>query len=75
MEYRMTITPAFEAGNHSITFEFETAGQMLAAQNTAADLLLFLQNTAGVMDDYSNVFCLEEMIEGEWEEYDDLTAF
>lgn len=71
MNYRMTIHPALEAGNHTVKFGFETAEQMIAAKDVAAGLLLFLQDTAGVMKDYSNVFFLEEKINGEWEEYEE----
>jgi len=71
MKYRMTIYPALEAGNHTVEFGFETADQMLVAKDVAAGLLLFLQDTAGVMKDYSNLFILEECIDGEWEEYDE----
>lgn len=71
MKYRMTIIPALEAGNHEVKFGFETAEQMLCAQEVAAGLLLFLQDTAGVMEDYSNVFILKEEIDGEWQEYEE----
>lgn len=71
MKYRMTIHPALEAGNHTVKFGFETAEQMIVAKDVAAGLLLFLQDTAGVMKDYSNVFFLEELVDGEWEEYEE----
>jgi len=71
MDYKMTIYPAIEAGNPAKVFMFETAEQMSAAKDTAADLLLFLQEQAMVMDDYSNMFLLEENIDGEWEEYEE----
>lgn len=71
MKYRMTIHPALEAGNHAVKFGFETAEQMVVAKDVAAALLLFLQDTAGVMKDYSNVFILEELVDGEWEEYEE----
>jgi len=72
MKYRMTIYPAIEHGNHAVKFGFETADQMVAAKDVVAGLLLFLQDTAGVMKDYSNVFCLEQLFDGEWEEYEEL---
>lgn len=71
MKYRMTIHPALEAGNHTVKFGFETAEQMVVAKDVAAGLLLFLQDTAGVMEDYSNVFFLEELVDGEREEYEE----
>lgn len=71
MKYRMTIHPAIEAGNHTVRFGFETAEQMIVAKDVVAGLLLFLQDTAGVMKDYSNAFFLEELVDGEWEEYEE----
>ena len=71
MKYRMTIHPALEAGDYIVKFGFETAEQMVVAKDVAAGLLLFLQDTAGVMKDYSNVFFLEELVDGEWEEYEE----
>ncbi len=71
MKYRMIVYPAVEAGNPSIRFGFETAEQMVVAKDTAAGLLLFMQDQAKVMDDYSNMFMLEELVSGEWEEYEE----
>lgn len=70
MNYQLTIFPAIEAGNPSIEFMFETAEQMVTAKDTAADLLLFMQDKAKVMDDYSNIFLMEEKVDGDWEEYE-----
>ena len=69
MDYKMEVFPALEAGNPRIRFLFETAEQMVAAKDTAADLLLFLQDQAKVMPDYSNMFVLEEKQDGEWVEF------
>jgi hypothetical protein len=74
MKYRMTIHPALEAGNHTVKFGFETAEQMIVAKYVAAGLLLFLQDTAVVIKDYSNVFFLEELVDGEWEEYEEFDS-
>lgn len=71
MNYRMTIYPAIEAGNPSVAFMFETAEQMICAKNACADLLLFIQDGAHVMKDYSNEFILEKKAGLEWEEYDE----
>ena len=71
MKYRMTIFPALEAGNFDIKFGFETAEQMITGKDIAAGLLLYLQDEAHVMKDYSNVFLLEEYIDGEWQEYEE----
>ncbi len=71
MNFKMTVHPAIEAGNPSIRFAFETAEQMVIAKDTAAGLLLFLQDQAQVMEDYSNMFILEEKVDGEWEDYEE----
>jgi hypothetical protein len=71
MNYKMTVFPAIEAGNPSVRFLFETAEQMVCAKDTAAGLLLFMQDQAQVMDDYSNMFVLEEKVNGDWEEYEE----
>lgn len=71
MKYRLTIWPALEVVTQEIEFLFETAEQMLASKNTCADLLLFMQDKIKVMPDYSNTFDMEELIDGEWEEYED----
>jgi len=68
MKYALTIYPAVEAGNPSKRFMFETAAEVEAASNTCADLLLFMQDMAKVMDDYSNMFVIEQKINGEWVE-------
>jgi hypothetical protein len=70
MKYRMHIYPAMEDSAHGITFTFETAEQMIVAKECCANLLLFVQDELKVMKDYSNSFELEEIIDGEWEEYE-----
>ena len=70
MNYRLTIYPAMELGNELYKiFTFETEGEMLTARDSMADLLLFLQDQAKVMHDYSNLFVLEQQLEGEWTDY------
>ena len=71
MNYKMTIFPAIEAGNPSITFPFETAEQMVVSRYTASALLLFMQDQAKVMEDYSNIFLMEEKVDNEWQEYEE----
>jgi hypothetical protein len=68
MNFRLIIYPAIEAGNPSTRFLFETRAELDAALNSCAGLLLFMQDMAKVMDDYSNCFICEESIDGEWEE-------
>jgi len=64
----MTITPALEKTIKSKVFYYETYEQMIVAKDTAADLLLFLQDDLSIMTDYSNDFYLQELIGGEWED-------
>ena len=66
MFYKMEVFPAIEAGNPSIIFKYESMPEMLAAKNTVADLLLFMQDQANVMDDFSNMLCMERQVDGEW---------
>ena len=71
MLYRLTIYPALEAGNVQTEFLFETAKEMVAAKDTAADLLLFIQDQmTGIMESYSNMFLMEEFACGEWQEWE-----
>ena len=71
MKYRLTITPALEVTSRSIQFKYETAEQMVTAKDTASRLLLFVQDNLKLMLDYSNMFEMEEMIDGMFEEYDE----
>ena len=67
-KYRLLICPAFEKCPSDImVFKFETKSEMLAASNCAAELLLCLQNNLYVMENYSNSFDHQELINGEWE--------
>lgn len=70
MNYKMTVYPAIEAGMNNIVFIFETVDQMLVSKDVSADLIWFIQDKMQVMNDYSNMFLLEENIDGEWIEYD-----
>jgi len=71
MNFSLTIIPAVEAGNASKRFMFESKVELFAARDTCADLLLFMQDKAKVMNDYSNCFIAEEKIDGEWMSIDD----
>jgi len=71
MNFKLTIFPAIETGDRYKTFKFETKPELMAAKNTSADILLFLQDDLGVMDDFSNIFICEELIEGYWQELDE----
>ena len=71
MNFKLTIHPAIEAGNSWEIYRFETKAELKAASETASCLLLFMQDKAKVMGDYSNMFIEEELIDGEWQEIDD----
>lgn len=70
--YRLAIYPAFDLDmKASMTKEFKTFDELLAAKDTAADLLLFMQDEMTIMKDYSNMFVEEVFIDGEWQELED----
>jgi hypothetical protein len=71
MKYRLIITPALELSTKNIVFQYKTAEQMIVAKDTAASLLLFVQDEIKAMKDYSNMFVMEEFIDDEWEEYEE----
>lgn len=74
MNYKLTIYPALGSGlgvDAHTCHEFETKPEMIAASNACADLLLFLQDKAGVMDNYSNMFVLEKKVGNDWVDIDD----
>ena len=72
MKYKLTIYPVIDK-DHSkkILFQFETNAELLAAKNSTADLLLFLQDEMKIMPDSSNIFVCEKLVDGEWEEIDE----
>jgi len=74
MKYRITAYPAIEASKSYIVMPFETAEQMIVAKDAMANLLLFIQDSLKVMSDYSNVFIMEELVSGDWEEYEEFGA-
>lgn len=68
MKYKLTIYPAMGHEYIWTQFYFESKEELMAARNTSADLLLFLQDQAKIMPDYSNMFVCEELINGNWED-------
>ena len=70
MKYRVTVLPALEITTETNEFLFETKEEGVAAANTVADMLLYLQDDLGVMEDYSNVVAIEKKTDGEWEQID-----
>ena len=71
MNFKLTIHPAIEAGNSWEIYRFETKAELKAASETASCLLLFMQDKAKIMDDYSNMFIEEELIDNEWSEIEE----
>lgn len=70
--FSLTIIPAIEAGGGNKEFLFKSLDELVAARETCADMLLFMQNTLKIMDDYSNCFISEKRISAsEWIELDD----
>ena len=69
MNFKLTVHPCLESAFEAYTsMKFETKQELLAAKNSCANLLLFLQDQLGAMDDESNMFICEQFIDGEWEE-------
>ena len=71
MNYMMSVRPDIESWSPFIEFMFETPEQMIVARDAIADMLIFLQDQAKVMDDYSNAISTLEKVDGEWIEYEE----
>lgn len=72
MKFRLTIHPAFDLDMQAnIKKKFKTKEEMIAAKDSCADLLLFLQGELTVMKDYSNMFVQEVFEDGEWVEIEE----
>ena len=71
MKFRLTICPALELNGTDFMREFETTREMMAAAETCALLLLFIQDERKLMPDYSNYFTYEWFTNGEWIEIDE----
>lgn len=71
MKYKLTIMPALEVSSNSISFEYASKEELENASNDMAQLLLFIQDDLSAMRDYSNMFMMEECVDGEWQELED----
>ena len=72
LKYKLTIYPATELDMTACKeMQFNTRSEIKAARNACADLLLFLQDDITVMNDYSNMFIEEQLVDGEWEEVEE----
>ena len=70
--FRLTVYPVMDINmDASKNFEFSTHEEMMAAKNAIADMLLYLQDDLEVMNDFSNMFVLEQNCDGDWEEIDE----
>ena len=71
-KYRLTIYPDMDFNQNKYKeVEFDTLKEMLAAYNTTTDTLLFIQDDLNIMKDTSNMFILEELVGGVYEEVDE----
>lgn len=71
LRYKLKIFPVLEQSMSEKSFLFETKEEMLAASNTCADLLLWLQDGLKVMKDYSNIILQYHLQGDEWIEYEE----
>ncbi len=72
MDYKLTIYPIMDTSMDAhTTYNFETEKELMAGKNSCADLLLYLQDKLKAMDDESNMFICEKLINGEWEDIND----
>jgi len=71
VRFKLTIYPCLDSARDAYTTQFfESRKQVVASKNSCADLLLFLQDKLRVMNDESNIFICEELIDGEWQDMD-----
>jgi hypothetical protein len=72
-QFKLSICPAVERSFDFIDFIFDTEIELHAAADTAARLLLYLQDDLRVMPDLSNMFeKFKKDPGGEWEELDEV---
>ena len=60
-----------ELDNNVFEQRFDTELELLAAAECCAKLLIFIQDEKKAMEDYSNIFIKEQLINGNWEEIDE----
>ena len=71
MKFKLTIHPCMDSAGEAYVSEFfESKKELLAASNSCANLLLFLQDKLKAMPDECNMFICEEKIDNEWVEID-----
>ena len=70
-KWRVCVIPSLEGGGQSMELVYPMRVQAMAASDAMASLLLFLQDTVCVMPEHSNVFWIEELVEGEWLAYEE----
>ena len=65
-QFKLTVYPALEIKDLWTIFKFETLEEMEAAAYGMSMLLIFIQDQAKLMGDYSNMFIREQLKNGEW---------
>ena len=70
--YRLTVNPALELGDNTISRTFASLEELQAAEEFMSVMLIFLQDDINAMPDYSNYFLAEGWVDNDWsliEEY------
>jgi len=70
LEYRVIFFPAIDASNESIKLGFDSRYEADQNLNSMAAMLIFMSSN-GMMNDFSNVAWVEQLVNGEWEEVEE----
>lgn len=70
LKYRVNFMPAMEISKGSIKVRSASIEQARQELDIISNYTLFLHDN-GMMQDYSNVGWIEELVDGEWEEVDE----
>ena len=65
-QFKLTVYPALEIKDLVQTLWFDTQEEMEGAAFGMSMLLIFIQDQAKLMGDYSNMFIREQLKNGEW---------
>ena len=72
-EWRLIIYPcACRYPNKFKEYEFATYAEALAAHDTCADMLIFIQDEIEMMPDSMNLFVICKLVDGEWIDIEEL---
>lgn len=73
-EWKLIIHPCICLHPHRFReYEFSTYAEALAAHDTCANMLIFIQDEIGVMADSMNLFVVCKFVDGEWIDIEELT--